>query len=263
MTAAALAAAIDALGPHLAALALIAARLLPVAFLCPLLGGSHTPSHVKLGLVLALGGFLHFGAGVGFTPADGLTLAALAGREALFGIALGLVAALPFDAARIGGRFIDLFRGSSAEAALPMAGTREAATGELLFHLLLALACAGGALPLLVDALARSYVLLPPGGALSTDHLAEGVVSAVGVAFGTGLAIGAPIAGLALLLDLGLGLAARGAPQLSLQETATPLRLLGGAAALWLGLGVLAERLLATLADQGPALETLVRLAAS
>ena len=46
--------AIDALTPHVVAVALVSARLLPVAFLCPLLGGSHAPTHVKLGVVLAL-----------------------------------------------------------------------------------------------------------------------------------------------------------------------------------------------------------------
>jgi flagellar biosynthetic protein FliR/type III secretion protein T len=263
VTGEALSLALEAFGPHLAALALIAARLVPVAFLCPLFGGAQAPSHVKLGLVLSLSLYFHFGAGLGAAPADGLTLAVLAGREALLGVALGLVAAVPFDAARIGGRFIDLFRGSSAEAALPMAGSREAASGEFLYHLLLGLACAAGALPVLVASLGRSYLLLPPGGAVGAEPLAEGVVTAVGVAFGTGLSIGAPIAGLALLVDLGVGLAARGAPQLSLQETGTPLRIVGGAAALWLGLGLLCERLLAVAAEQEPMLDALLRLATS
>ncbi len=264
MNAATLQLALDALSPHLAACGLIAARLVPVAFLCPLFGGAQAPTHVRLGLVAALTGFLHGACGVS-TPAGvggALGLAALAGREALFGAALGLVAAVPFDAARAGGRFIDLFRGSSAEAALPMAGSRESASGEALFHLLLALVAAGALLPTMLAALARSYVLVAPGAALTGDSVALSVVASVGAAFATGLALGAPIAGLALVIDLGLGLASRAAPQLNLQETGAPLRILGGGAALWLGLGLVAERLLELFAAQGPALEALSRLAA-
>ncbi|MCA3011618.1 MAG: type III secretion protein, partial [Myxococcaceae bacterium] len=46
------------------AVAAIAARLVPVAFLCPLLGGQLAPTTVKLGLVLSLALFLHAAAGV-------------------------------------------------------------------------------------------------------------------------------------------------------------------------------------------------------
>ena len=47
------------------------------------------------------------------------------GHEASVGLLVGMGAALPFDGARMGGRLIDLVRGTSAEAALPVAGHRE------------------------------------------------------------------------------------------------------------------------------------------
>ncbi len=71
-----------------------------------------------------------------------------AAHELLFGLVLGMASSLPFDAARIGGRFIDLFRGSSAEAALPLSGSKESAMGDALYQLLLALAASGIAMPL-------------------------------------------------------------------------------------------------------------------
>ena len=69
---------------------------------------------------------------------------ALVMKELTYGTSVGLIAALPFDAARMGGRFIDLFRGTSAEASLPVAGTRESATGDGLYQLLVALVVTGG-----------------------------------------------------------------------------------------------------------------------
>lgn len=237
--------AIEALQPHVLAVALISARLIPVAFLCPLFGGSHAPMHVKLGIVLALALFLHGAAGIG-APAgvhSAFDLGALSAQELLFGTSLGLVAALPFDAARMGGRFIDLFRGSSAEAALPMAGSKEAATGDALYHLLLALGSAGVLLPLMVAALAKSYGLVAPGAFHHSEDVAMHLAGLVGTAFATGFAIGAPIAGLTLAIDAGLGLASRASPNMNLQETGAPLRILGGGAVLWLMVGLIASRL--------------------
>jgi flagellar biosynthesis protein FliR len=236
--------AIDTLQPHVLALALISARLVPVAFLCPLFGGSHAPMHVKLGVVLALGFFLHASGGIAAPVAPStFELVALMGQEVVFGTSLGLIAALPFDVARMGGRFIDLFRGSSAEAALPMAGSKEAATGDALYHLLLALGSAGVVWPAMIAALSRSYGLVPLGAFHHSEEIALHVAGLVGTAFSTGFAIGAPIAALALAIDACLGLASRAAPNMNLQETGAPLRILGGGAVLWLGVGAIASRL--------------------
>lgn len=237
--------AIETLQPHVVAIAIISARLIPVAFLCPLFGGSHAPTHVKLGVVLALALFLHGAGAIGAPPGvhSAFDLAALAAQEVLFGTSLGLVAALPFDAARMGGRFIDLFRGSSAEAALPMAGSKEAATGDALYHLLLALGSAGALMPLLLAALTKSYGLVAPGAFHHSEHVALHLAGLVGTAFATGFAIGAPIAALTLTIDACLGLASRASPNMNLQETGAPLRILCGGAVLWLMVGLVASRL--------------------
>lgn len=236
--------AVDALRPHLIAVALISSRLVPVAFLCPLFGGTHAPTHVKLGLVLALSVFLHHACGLSAPlAASTLELAAMAGREVVLGLSLGLIAALPFDIARMGGRFIDLFRGSSAEAALPMSGSKESATGDGLYHLLLAVGSAGVIWPLMISALARSYALVPLGTFHQSEALAFEIVRLVGNAFATGFAIGAPFAALSLTIDACLGLASRAAPNMNLQETGAPVRILGGGAVLWLAIALIANRL--------------------
>jgi flagellar biosynthesis protein FliR len=242
-----LGAAIDGLQPHVVAVALIASRLLPVAFLSPLFGGSQAPTTVKLGVVLALAGSLHVAAGVTVAgvPADSMGLAVAAFKELVLGMTIGVVAALPFDAARMGGRFIDLFRGSSAEAALPFAGNKEAASGDLLFQILVAVVAVGGMGPLVIEPLWRSYAVVPLGTFQNSEAVALEVAKLVGTAFATGLAVGAPIAGLSLVVDLVLGLAARAAPQANLQEFSSPARILAGGAVLWLSLGLLCSRLMA------------------
>jgi flagellar biosynthetic protein FliR/type III secretion protein T len=190
--------------------------------------------------------FLTSAAGVACpAPASTWEFVGLAVRELAFGTTLGLVAALPFDGARIGGKLIDLFRGSSAEAVLPMTGSKESAFGDGLYQLLVALCSIGVAMPLTLSALFRSFLLVPLGTFAHTEAVVEQVVRLVATAFGTALALGAPVAGVSLAVDSALGLASRAAPQLNLQESGAPVRILAGGALLWLSIGVCAERLLA------------------
>jgi len=246
---------------HLVSVAVICARLLPIAFLCPLLGGQLAPTTVKLGLVLSLGLFLHAAAGV---DAPGVTsafeLVGLVFQEFLLGTTMGLIAALPFDAARMGGRFIDLFRGSSAEAALPMTGSKESATGDALYQLLLAVSAAGVVMPLALSGLFRSYALAPLGRFAHSEAVVLEVVRLVGTAFATGLALGAPIAAVSLAVDAVMGLASRAAPSMNLQETGAPLRILGGGAVLWLMVGLVLDRLLATAVEAPAAMGAVLEL---
>ncbi len=238
---------LESLGPDIVGVALCAARLLPIAFLCPLLGGQATPTMVRLSLVLSLSLFLRVEAGLELDApvASTVVLGGLVIRELVFGTSVGLVAALPFDAARMGGRFIDLLRGTSAEASLPMAGSRESAAGEGLYHLLVTLVISGGAWPLVMGGVLRGFGVVRLGAFVPTEAATLHVVFLAGAAMATGLAVGAPIAAAVLAVDCFLGLASRAAPQVNLQEVGAPLKILGGGALLWLGTGVLCERLLA------------------
>ena len=250
-------------GLSLVAVALCAARLLPVTFLCPLLGGQAAPTTVKLALVLALALFLHLEAGVslGAPVETPLQLAALAVKELTYGTSVGLVAALPFDAARMGGRFIDLFRGTSAEASLPVAGSRESATGDALYQLLVGLVLTGGLMPLVVSGLVRSFGWVRLGTFVPGETAALHVVGLAGGAMATGLAVGAPVAAAVMTVDCLLGMVSRAAPQVNLQEASAPLRILAGGALLWLAVGVMSERLLAGFLGMEEALRRLGEVA--
>jgi flagellar biosynthesis protein FliR len=238
---------------------LCAGRLLPVVFLCPLLGGHVAPPVVRLAVVLGLSAFVHLAGGIGAPPLS--TPAAWVWplvRELMLGTALGLVAAAPYDVAKLGGRIIDLVRGTSSEAALPQAGTRESATGEGLEKWLLALAATGFALPLTLRALMETFAVVPLGVGLPGAVLATEIAVLVGATMAAGLAIGAPVAACCLAVDGLLALASRVGAGVSLQDLSAPLRILGGGAVLWLGFGVVAERLLAELAQVASGMAGLV-----
>ncbi len=254
---------LELLGPHIVSVALCCSRLVPVAFLCPLLGGQAAPTTVKLSLVLSLALFLHLVAGVGLpvpveTP---VALGALVLKELVYGTSVGLIAALPFDAARMGGRFIDLFRGTSAEASLPFAGTRESATGDGLYQLLVVWVVTGGLFPVVLSGVLRGFGVVGLGALVPSEAATLYVVTLAGGAMATGLAVGAPIAAAMLAVDCLMGMASRAAPQVNLRELGAPLRILGGGALLWLGVGVLCERLLGGVAGLESALLLLGELA--
>jgi len=247
---------LDLLRPDIAAVALCSARLLPIALLCPLLGGQAAPTTVKLAVVLSLALFLHQAAGVRLlAPVESpVMLAGLALKELAYGTSIGLIAALPFDAARMGGRFIDLFRGTSAEASLPVAGSRESAVGDGLYQLLVGLVVTGALFPLVLSGLLRGFGVVRLGAFVPSEAAAFHVVALAGGAMATGLAVGAPVAAAVLTVDCLVGLASRAAPQMNLQELGAPLRILGGGALVWLAVGVLCERLLVGVAHLDEAL---------
>jgi type III secretion protein T len=236
----------DAFSHHAKAIAACSARILPVVFLCPFLGGQAAPATVRLTTVLAMAIGLHVAGGVGAEVAavDLWATGALVLREMALGTGIGLIASLPFDAARIGGRFVDLFRGTSAEAVLPVSGTRESAAGDGLYQLVVALAIASGAAGAVAAALWRSFGALPLGGFAASEGFEVTVVRCIALAFTSGLAIGAPVAALSLCVDALLGFASRAAPQIHLSEVGAPLRILGGGALLWLSVGWISQRLL-------------------
>jgi len=238
----------EAFRPELLAWAVASARVLPVTLLCPVLGGQLVPAPVRLAVAGALG--LALRPLAGGAPEGVFEGLVLCGREAVVGLVIGLGAALPFDAARIGGRLIDLIRGTSAEAALPVAGHRESATGDVLHQLLLSVALAAGALPVLVHGLARSHALVPAGGFLPGDGLLA-VARLVGVALATGLAVAAPVVALSWATDAAVGIVLRAAPGLPATELAVPVRILGGGTVLWLSLSVVADRLLSGVFPDG------------
>lgn len=257
-------ASLTAFFPHVLSVAACAARLLPATLLCPLLGGQTAPVTVRLALVLALSLFAHFCGGVS-VPSEvhsAFAVGGLLARELLFGTAVGLVAGLPFDAARMGGRFVDLFRGSSAEALLPVAGSRDSAAADGVHQLVVSLAATAGVLPLILSAFFKGFVLVPLGAATLSESLALQLTGLVGVALATGLAIGAPIAGVSLCVDALLGFISRAAPGMNLQDQGAPLRILCGGAVLWLSLGLFAERLLAGVLESEWALHAVFGAAA-
>jgi type III secretion protein T len=222
---AALAGSLAPLGPRAAAAALHGLRLLPVALLCPFLGGPAVPPTVRLALAFGLGACGWAAGGGGAAPDGAGELLLAAARELAVGTAMGLVSAVPVEAARAGGRLVDTLRGATlSELHVAPLRQRESATGDLLAHWTVVLAGSAGGDRLVVAALLGSFRALPAGAPLRLDALLGAGMGASSELAGCALALGAPAAAGVLAAELALALAARALPPLPLPSLAQPAR---------------------------------------
>ncbi len=213
---------------NLVSIAAISLRLLPTTLLCPLLGGPVVPTHVKLGSVLSMSIYLHNACGVRLQSNAFDHLVASIMLELSLGIVIAMIASAPFHAARIGGRFIDVFRGTSAEAILPLTGSREAVSADLIASALVAVASIGVGSSLVISGLVRSFAWTPLGGFTASESSISAAVESVAEAFATGAALAAPVAATSFLIDAIVAMIAKAAPGSGFQDGATPSRILVG-----------------------------------
>jgi flagellar biosynthesis protein FliR len=243
MTAAGAAMTPDGLARAAAALAVGAARAVPVAWLATPLGGGVLPamSRVALGLLLAaLAGPTLDATLAGALPAP---LALTLGREVLVGMSLGLVVSFAFRAAEAAGRLTDVLRGANvAEVLAPGSEERTSPLGALYLLLAVVVFLELGGLARIAEALARSYDAVPVGGALDAvgaGRAALVVIAASAKLIESGLALAAPAVVAFWITDLALALVARAAPQLPVTFLGLPLKGLLGVGIVLLGLGTL------------------------
>ncbi len=210
---------------RLAGALLHALRLLPVAALCPFLGGPLVPAPVRLGLGAGAGLAAFLLGGAPPVAASGLELAALGAREVALGAVLALLASAPVEAARAAGRLADTARGATlAELHVAPLRQRESALGDLLVHQLLALAAAGGAARLVVRGLLLSFQSLPAGAPAAGATLRELACAAAGATLASAAAVAAPVVAGLLAADLAVAAVSRAAPGLAVAELAQPAR---------------------------------------
>lgn len=221
------------------------ARVGPILWLAPFLGGQVVPASVKVSLTAAVGVLLFAVSGAQpdvLAGASTLYLVILVCKEGLVGLAMGFMVGTVFWAMQVGGHLVDTFRGAAAAETLVHTGQgRETPTATLLLYWTVVMFFALGGHRLVLMALARSYVVLP----LAELPQLDGVVALVrfcirmaGELLLMGLALSAPVLGSLLLADLSLGWLNRFAPQLNAYFVAMPFKALLGLAVLVLVVGI-------------------------
>lgn len=249
-------AVLGAEGAHLPiALALAAARTVPLAWLAPVLGGPRVaPSfRVGLGVLLALLCVPSVAAGLPSAIAasahpiampGAATLVLVGLREVLVGATIGFCVGAMFRAAESAGALVDGWRGAPVgEAASVVSGERASPISDLYLLMAVLVFFELGGVRILASALARSYEAVPvlgPGpGARALRPAAELVVACVGKLIASAVGLAAPVLVGTWLADVALGLIARAVPQIPLRLAAAPARALLGLGAVLLAVGSL------------------------
>jgi flagellar biosynthetic protein FliR len=208
-----------------AAVALAAARTVPVAALVPGLGAIRGSRWVRL----VVGGVLLATVLPAVQAADAPSVLPLAlGRELLVGLTLALVAAVPFYAAQAAGLLVD-------EVRAPRTPGRRL-LGDAYALLALALFAALSGPRLVVVGLAQSYAAFPVGGVVASGGV--GLALAAGAQLVTAaVALAAPALAALLLAELLAALAVRVQPALEDAVGGASLRTLLAVAVIALSLG--------------------------
>jgi type III secretion protein T len=218
----------ESLKGMLFSLFIVAARVSPLFILMPFMNRALVPRMVRFAMSAGIGFVLVpvFPAGTDAWP-SGIPLLALIFKEAVIGVLLGFVIAIPFWAFEAIGFVIDNQRGASMAATLnPMTGHDSSPLGIAFNFAFITFFLLGGGIHLFLGLIYDSYRLWSPlefwpaigpeAAALLMVQLNRLVMLA--------LLLAAPVLIAMLMSELGLALVSRFAPQLQVFFLAMPIK---------------------------------------
>ena len=227
----------------------------------PVLGAQQVPGRTRLGLALLLSFVL---ASSGSPIRTDAPLFLLVLGECLAGVIIGLSAKLAIEAATVAGTLAGLSSGLSLSTTLdPVTSISTPTLGKLKNVLFVLVYLAIGGHRQLIGALGRSYEILAPGSAHLAGEWLPPIISMTLRSIELGVRIAAPVIVAGLLVDIGLMLIARAAPQMHILIVGAPVRVAAGLVAVGLSvqflLPVVVEGLEGSLLDSFRFLEALSR----
>jgi flagellar biosynthetic protein FliR len=207
--------------------ALVLTRVSGFLLVLPVFGSRLLPVQIKAAAAVLLSLFFCATVPLGIDPARISTLGALVllAGEAVYGLALGLIAALLFSVVQLSGHVIEQQMGlTMAEIIDPLTDEEVGPLASLLemIFLLLFLSANGHHLFLLV--LSKSYSAFPAGTIPTLSLLVGGVLETSSVMFVACLRLAAPLLAAFLLLMVALALLARLIPEMDIFFIGMPIQ---------------------------------------
>jgi len=245
---------------------LIIFRVIPMTFLTPFLGGKLVPAPTKMGMSVGFA-ILIFPYAIQSTsgPIDlnPVVYIVLMLKELFLGFVIGFVASELFLAMEIGGRILDVMRGSNmAEVQVPELNLRASPLGDLLFQLLLVIFLAVGGHRIFIEAVVESFRVVPIDGwpkmALGFDEFCFAILKYTGSLFALAFALVFPGVFATFMTDVVFGMLNRVAPQLNAYFMAMGIKAMAGIALLFFGLGLAIETMTTLVADELRFIEEIV-----
>jgi len=210
---------------------LVLVRITSFFVIVPIFSYRTVPNVFKIGLAFFLAIPAYFT--VDPVPVYGLSEFFLfAIKEALVGLALGLVAYILFSAIQVAGGFIDFQMGfAMANVIDPQTGVQVPIMGQYLYMFSFLFLLATDGHHLLLDGIFYSYQFIPLDqlslafGDTNTIELVAKVFLAM---FLIAFQISVPVVGSLFLIDMALGILARTVPQLNIFVVGFPVKILAG-----------------------------------
>jgi flagellar biosynthetic protein FliR len=214
-------------------LLIIAVRLSGLMLFAPFYGSSVIPSRVKAGLVIALTLLLFPAVGQGIGQYALMDWPIVVFREFLIGAGMGIATNLVFDASQMAGQILGVQMGFSLVNILdPQTQVDTTVIAVFYQSIVMLLFLRMDVHFWLLKAIGDSFLYLPP----STTHLSSfftlAIIKTVGMVFGLGVRIAAPVLAATLVTDILLGFLGKASAQL-------PLMLLGPAVKSLMGIVIL------------------------
>jgi flagellar biosynthetic protein FliR len=211
---------------------LVFARVGAMVMLLPAIGEAGIPSRVRLVLALAIAFALAPQVAADYpaaAPASVTGLAVLVAQEVLAGVLVGAMARIIMSALQVAGYLIATQTGLAyAQTLDPTQGAQGAVLGNFMSLLGTTLIFVTNLHHLAIGAVAGSYRMLPPGGALPTGDMAQLVIALVSSSFALGFQLAAPFLVFGFAVYAGLGVLAKLMPQLQIFFVAVPINIVCG-----------------------------------
>ncbi|MFP4084369.1 MAG: flagellar biosynthetic protein FliR [Desulfonatronovibrio sp.] len=228
-------------------------RISLVVFLLPFFGGQAIPTTVKAAfcIVLSLGLWPHLSFEGTYLPQHPFQIMVWLFGELLLGLVMGLTVRFLIAGIQTGGQIIGFQMGfAMVNVVDPITGVSEAVTAHFLYMTgMLTFLALNGHLYLL-KGLTQSFELVPPGTLLISPELVNQIIYLSSQIFVLAVKIAAPIITAVFLVNLGLALISRAAPQMNVLLIGFPMKIAIG----FLFLGMVFEILSLHIAEFIPGL---------
>jgi len=206
---------------------LVLTRISALFLVLPFFSWKSIPVRVRVSMLVFLSVFIStvrpFSVDSGGVSAPEAIL--LISNEAVYGLALGLIAVFVFSTIRVAGRFIERQMGLAMANILdPLTGERAQPLSSLLEMTFIIIFLAANGHHIFLLTISRSYEAFPAGSIPTIDVLTGGVIKAGSVMFLASLRLAAPIVAAFLVLMVVLGVLARIVPEMNILFISLPLR---------------------------------------
>jgi len=218
---------------------LILVRMSSLFIISPIFGRRNVPNIFKIGFALMMSIILvnvvKLPAEVNLYGTYEFALAVI--KEFIIGLVLGYVGLLILSAIYLAGQLIDTQIGLGIASVIdPVSNIQVPVTANLYYTLTMVIFLTINGHHMIIDAVARSFSVIPIGTAVFSQAMMPQIVQILGLVFIIAFKISAPIIAAALICDVALGILSRTMPQMNIFFVGMPLKIVLGLVAIMITL---------------------------